>query len=195
MTWPHKKTTIIFLRHGQTDWNRQGRLQGHTETDLNTTGVEQARAIGSDARSKWVRGSPVFVSPLLRARATFDIARTVMPGVDTAIYDERLKEISYGAWEGSRWADIQSKFPSEAAQWADDPWNSNPHGGETYNDLYARVSAFLAELPATAAVIAHAGVFQVLSVALGLVSRDLAPLLSAPQGRAVVLSGGCHGQL
>ncbi|MES0022324.1 MULTISPECIES: histidine phosphatase family protein [unclassified Mesorhizobium] len=189
MTSSLSSKAIIFFRHGQTDWNREGRVQGHTETDINQTGIDQAEALRLETRAQFAGDIPVFVSPMRRARRTFEILNEGTSEVGDVFYDDRLKEISYGLWEGFTWPEIKARFPAEADQWLADPWDSCPHGGESYTNLYSRLSTFLMELPERSIVISHAGVFQVIAVALGLVSRGLAPLISPPQERVIVLSG------
>ncbi len=85
---------LVFLRHGQTDWNLTGRLQGRTDVPLNSTGIEGAKLAGEILRK--YRFDAVYCSPLSRTRQTLEYA---CPGA-SAIYDPRLLEWSFGPYEG-----------------------------------------------------------------------------------------------
>ena len=110
--------TIYFIRHGQTAWNAEGRLQGGRDTDLNAQGEAQAAAVAE--RLAAVAGATLaeadFVaSPLKRTRRTMEILRTAL-GLPPAAYrtDPRLREIGFGSWEGSTWAEIRRRDPAGA---------------------------------------------------------------------------------
>src|SRR5258708_29841750 len=110
--------TIYYIRHGETQWNAEGRLQGTLDIPLNDVGREQAAHAGIILADLLVRdgrgaASLAFVaSPLGRARATMELVRgtlKLLPG-DYAI-DDRLREIGYGEWEGSTLAQAQAAGP------------------------------------------------------------------------------------
>ena len=114
--FPHR---LIFVRHGETAYNAENRLQGQLDTPLNARGREQARTIGGTLRS--LIGSEIdrldearafFASPLERARETMEIARDAM-GLEPKRYhlDPVLKELSFGVWEGRTWPEIEVKDP------------------------------------------------------------------------------------
>ena len=114
--FPHR---LIFVRHGETAYNAENRLQGQLDIPLNPRGREQARAVGGTLRS--LVGSEIdqleadqafFASPLERARETMEIARDAM-GLPPSRYrlDPVLKEISFGAWEGLTWREIEARDP------------------------------------------------------------------------------------
>src|SRR5437016_4548078 len=96
---------LYYIRHGETDWNREGRLQGQREIPINANGRAQARRCGEilhDLLAREPQTTLDFVaSPLGRARATMELARVAL-GLDPQSYrvDERLTEISFGNWEG-----------------------------------------------------------------------------------------------
>ena len=122
---------IYFLRHGQTDYNAARRLQGELEIPINATGRAQAQRcggilnelIGDKERFDFV------ASPLLRARQTMEIVRQAMSlppeGYRT---DGRLKEISFGAWGGLTWPEIEARDPVNYARRKADRWNEAPPG-------------------------------------------------------------------
>ncbi len=88
---------LVVLRHGQTDWNLQGRLQGRTDIPLNDSGIESAKKAREILRK--CSFDAVYCSPLLRAKQTLEVA---YPNVK-AIYDDRLMEWSFGPWEGLKY--------------------------------------------------------------------------------------------
>jgi broad specificity phosphatase PhoE len=111
--------TIWFVRHGQTDWNAEGRLQGHRDTDLNANGL--AHAAEAAARLRRIAGAELptadyVASPLTRTRRTMEILRTGI-GLPAGGYraDMRLREIGFGAWEGRTWAEIPQAPPRATA--------------------------------------------------------------------------------
>src|SRR5258708_30463243 len=109
---------MIYIRHGETGWNGEGRLQGAQDTSLNKLGRKQATSAGSIladlfAREARSRQSLAYVaSPLGRARSTMELVRGALrlPPRDYAI-DDRLREIGYGDWEGSTLARMQASAP------------------------------------------------------------------------------------
>lgn len=100
-------TTFLFVRHGETDWNRQGRFQGSRDIPLNSEGRHQARRLAA----AWDQGGEVLVSsPLARARETAEILGAAL-GLPLAPSDPRLTERSYGLGEGLTLAERQERFP------------------------------------------------------------------------------------
>ena len=114
--YPHK---IVFLRHGRTSYNAENRLQRQRDIPLDGKGREQAGAIGRFLAGTLGRrnGAPrsarrFWSSPLRRARETMELARGAM-GLSPGSYrcDPRLKELSFGDWEGLTWGEIEAKYP------------------------------------------------------------------------------------
>ena len=109
---------IYYIRHGETSWNAEGRLQGAQDIPLNDLGRKQAAHAGNvlaellarDGRDK--SALPFVASPLGRARATKELVRRALklPPEDYAL-DDRLREIGYGVWEGSTLAEMQAADP------------------------------------------------------------------------------------
>ena len=117
------KHRLWFIRHGETDYNREGRLQGQQDTPLNAKGREQASAVGRALRKlagpemAALDAASAFVcSPFQRTRRTMELARQAM-GFDPQAYalDDRLKELTFGAWEGFTWPEIEARDPAAAA--------------------------------------------------------------------------------
>jgi probable phosphoglycerate mutase len=137
---------IAFVRHGQTEINRDGRLQGRIDAPLSDLGVEQARALGTAFASDDV--TRVLSSPLQRARATAtEIAKVA--GCDVEV-DERLVELDYGDWDGLSLRDL----PAGAwERWRADPAFAPP-GGESLVAVTARVASFCEEYLAEPGIVA-----------------------------------------
>jgi probable phosphoglycerate mutase len=157
--------TLVFLRHGETDWNVEGRLQGQRDVPINAKGRGQAKHNGETVLREIPEalGFDFVASPLWRARETMEIARTAM-GLDPAGYrtDDRLKELTFGEWEGFTYSDIERAHPGWVAQRLADKWLFQPPGGESYAMLSARVIGWLATVEQPTFVVSHGGVGRVL---------------------------------
>jgi broad specificity phosphatase PhoE len=128
-------TSIILCRHGQTDWNNQGRYQGRTDVPLNARGREQARQLARELADE--RVDVVYSSTLERAYDTaLEIAR--VHGLDVR-RDPRLDEIDQGSWEGLRRDEIALRHPTELAAWQHHPIDLRLPGGETLDEVRLRV--------------------------------------------------------
>jgi probable phosphoglycerate mutase len=157
--------TIVFIRHGETDWNVVGRLQGHTDIPLNENGREQARRNGRIVAEKVPEAAAYdyVASPLLRARETMEIVRETLR-LDRAGYrvDDRLRELGYGAWEGRTLEELRTSDPARFHQRETDKWDFLPPAGESYALLWQRVAAWFATVAGDTVVVAHGGVGRVL---------------------------------
>ena len=150
-------TTILLARHGETDWNRDLRFQGHADPPLNAAGREQARALAEALAAE--RVDAVYTSPLRRAAETAEIvaARHGLPV--TAV--EALREVDVGSWQGFTWADLERRDPEHFRRWLleqEQGWED----GETYEEMGRRVVPALLALAArhdSAAILAvtHGG--------------------------------------
>ena len=109
-------TEILLVRHGETDWNTEGRVQGHTDRPLNATGLEQARVLAAQLAQEPLVA--VYSSDLVRARDTATIVADVH-GLDVWL-DPDLREKNFGTWEGLTDTEIRSRFPDAArGSWGD----------------------------------------------------------------------------
>ena len=106
-------TDLILWRHGQTDYNSQGRIQGRVDVPLNETGRDQARRAAEDIAA--LGPTRIVSSPLTRARDTAE-ALASRTGLSVEI-DEGLAEKSFGDWEGLKAADIKKQWPEHYATW------------------------------------------------------------------------------
>lgn len=189
---------IIFVRHGQTSYNFENRLQGQRDVPLDSLGREQARFIGrylGDAIGRELgaieRDGAFWASPLMRARETIELARAAM-GFSPQPYhiDPRLKELTFGAWEGLTWAEVWRKDPAAAKAREADKWNFAPPGGESYAMLVERVRPWLDERKRDTFLVAHGGVARAFLALLA--NAPAAEAASAPvwQGRALIFDKG-----
>lgn len=152
-------TRLILVRHGQTEWNREGRYQGRVDTDLSATGWQQARALGERLADSGAR--TLVSSPLRRARDTaVCIGHTLRLDVG---FDERLCELAYGDWEGLTQAEVKARWPDALRRWKHAPDLHPPEGGEPLPAAADRVRRCLDELataPTPVLAVTHAGVIR-----------------------------------
>jgi len=170
-------TRLILLRHGMTDWNRDGRLQGQSDPPLNEVGREQAlRAAGLIAPSN---ARAIYSSDLERALATASI---VAERLKVPIHiDQRLREIHQGEWEGLLVEEVQRRFPEAWAAREREPLTFPIPGGETVADVAARMRAVADEIAAhhpsqTVVVVGHGLSLATLLCQAHGISIGLAPL-------------------
>jgi broad specificity phosphatase PhoE len=189
--------TIYYIRHGETQWNAEGRLQGAQDVPLNDLGRRQAAGAGRiladlfarDGRSE--KSLPFVASPLGRARATMELVRGALklsPG-DYAL-DARLHEIGYGDWEGFTLAQMQALDPALFASRQAQKWTVAPPGGESYVEVQARVADWYHQLTGDTVAVAHGGTARALMVALGFETPDSAADLTIEQGAVYVFGDG-----
>ncbi|MCA0401769.1 MAG: histidine phosphatase family protein [Proteobacteria bacterium] len=185
---------LYFIRHGETDWNRDGRLQGHIDIPLNTAGKRQAKAAGlhlDRLLGATSQALPFYVSPLGRTRETAEIVRETLHAPLGAVEeDARLKEINFGQWEGKTWPEIRSRDPAGVRGRDKDRWNFVPTDGESYAMVETRLSAWLATVQQDAIVVSHTGVCRVLMAIFGV--KPPAELVTEEiwQGKVLVLEKG-----
>lgn len=189
-----KRPVVYFIRHGETDWNREGRLQGSQDIPLNGLGRKQAGKVGGHLRDLIGQEAdrlPWFVSPMQRARETLAIARHAMGLPDAGFHVEpSLTELSFGTWEGLTWREVRQADPARAKGRDANKWGYVPPGGESYAMLLDRVLPFFDGLTGPAVVVAHGGVARTLLVALAGVDPDEAALVDIWQGRLLVFENG-----
>jgi broad specificity phosphatase PhoE len=188
---------LYFVRHGETDFNIEQRLQGQYETSLNARGRAQARECGALLKDLFAREErqpqdyAYVSSPLQRARETMQLARATL-GLDPSAYevDGRLMEISYGEWEGSTLPEIQARDPHLLAQREEDKWGFKPPGGECYRDVAARVGAWYATVTRDTVVVAHGGVARALMANFNILPQEEAAHADIAHGVVYVFTGG-----
>lgn len=179
---------LYMLRHGETAWNTERRMQGTKNSDLTERGRAQALAMGRTLKVELARepGPTIFLrSPLGRTRETSEIVGREM-GLPSSEWreDSRLVELSYGAWEGFSWKEIEVTHPTALTDWRADPHSYCPPGGETHFELRRRSEAVFSEIIAsnTRTVVVSHGVSGavVRGINLGLDARAMF-VLEKPQ--------------
>ncbi len=153
-----------MIRHGQTAWNAEGRLQGQKDIPLNDTGRQQAA--GNGLALKGILGEMVFdfvASPLGRTRETMEILRRAMNLPPLAYRtDPRLVELSFGDWEGLTLDELTVLAPERVEERARSKWNFIPPGesAESYEILCWRIGSWLGDVRQPTVCVSHGGVFR-----------------------------------
>lgn len=186
---------IYFVRHGQTDWNVEGRLQGQADTHINETGRRQASANGLLLRE--LVPNPVafdFVaSPLRRTCETMERIREAM-GLDPRAFrtDARLMELHFGDWQGFTYDELELREPGSRARRKIDKWNFQPPGpaAESYEILKSRVAAWLDDVQAPTVCVSHGGVIRALFRLVEELPQKKAAVMQVPQDRILRLEAG-----
>jgi len=188
---------LYYVRHGETDFNSQGRLQGRRDTVLNTHGRRQAAECGVLLGDLFVRDHrraqdfKYVSSPLKRARETMGIVRAML-GLEAHNYevDARLIEIAYGEWEGLTLHEIETRNASVLSARERDKWDFAPPGGESYRELADRIGNWYRPLTADTVVAAHGGGVRALMAILNIVPEEQATHAQIEQGVVYVFADG-----
>jgi probable phosphoglycerate mutase len=187
---------LFYVRHGLTDWNRDGRLQGRRDVPLNADGRDQAVHCAQILGTLFAHNGrsadqyDYVSSPLSRACVTMDVMRQTL-GLSIAGYriEPRLAEISFGEWEGLTYRDVLKRDPGVVARRENDKWLFRSPGGETYADVAERVGAWHATLANDTVISAHGGTARALIACLGIAPRDVAVHHPVDQGVVYVFEG------
>ena len=183
---------LYYIRHGETDWNREARLQGQREIPINANGRGQTRTSGEILRDLIAREPQTeldFVSsPLGRARETMEIVRATL-GLDPKSYrtDERITEISFGSWEGFTLEELRRTSSDAVEARERNKWRFAPPGAESYAAMSRRVRGWYDDLKRDTVAVAHGGVLRGLIVQRGICSAEEAPFLDIGQGVVYVI--------
>jgi probable phosphoglycerate mutase len=181
---------LVFIRHGETDWNRMARFQGQRDVPLNAIGRRQAERNGRAVAGILASGEwRCVASPLGRAVETLRIALAAAGRSHQAFTtDPLLREASYGDWEGLTPAEIAALDSGVHERRALDKWGFVPPSGESYAQVSERVAEWLKTLDGPTLVVAHAGIMRGLLFRLaGLPARD-APHFSVPHDRVILFT-------
>ena len=184
---------LLILRHGETEWNRAGRMQGAQDSPLTAQGRAQASAQANILSRFGIEGWTLYASPQGRAVSTAQIAYGTRAG--DMIKDPRLSEITMGTWTGRPRAEIVAQMPHLFEDGNDLGWYDHAPGGEGLAALYARTGAFLAQCTGPSVIVTHGITSRMLRChALGLEAAEFADL---PGGQGVVyhLSGGVQSKM
>ena len=139
-------SVIYLLRHGQTVWNLEKRMQGQQDSPLTMIGITQVMKMGItlDKLEAWKHR--IYASPLPRTRQSVVITCAEMGRhYGECIYDKRLLEHSFGIWEGKRWKDIIKQYPGMKEERESDHWNFTLPNGDSYESVSKRTGEFLNE--------------------------------------------------
>lgn len=187
---------LYVIRHGQTDYNREERLQGARDIPLNDKGRGQARSNGQTLAAAplehpldafdWVS------SPLSRTRETMELVRTAAGLAPDAYRTDRLLiELSFGDWEGQTLNEVGEHSPHLIAERELGKWRFRPPGvtAESYAMLAERIDRFLASVNRPTICVAHGGVIRTLFQRIGKVPDEDAAMVDIPQDRVLKIDG------
>lgn len=184
---------LYFIRHGETDWNVEGRLQGQRDIPLNERGRAQSIEVGLKLRDVGAPAEtlPWLVSPLQRTQETARLARHAI-GLSPHGYrlEDGLKELTFGEWEGSTWSELRGRNPMGVERRFADKWNFAPPSGESYAMLSERAERWLDSIKGDAVIVSHGGVARVLLALRGKIDPREAASMDIWQGRLLIFQGG-----
>ncbi len=148
--------SIYLVRHGETEWNAQGRFQGRLDSPLTPTGREQARRVGRLISAAIPPGAPVrmHVSPLGRTRRTAEIIQW-FGRYPEPVLEPRLREVTMGSWDGLTQVDIEAGWPGLLDGSTRHDWYFRAPDGEGYETALARVDAWLGRIEGTVVAVSH----------------------------------------
>lgn len=164
---------ILLVRHGESEGNARGELQGHADAPLTPRGREQATLLGDWLRARDLRWQAAYASPLARARETARIIAERASFLEPVL-DPDLREVSVGSLEGLNRETLGTRHPTFLERAITDLGDFGEYGGETYDDVQVRVQRFLARLSDAhresadrVLVVAHGGInFQLVKAAI-----------------------------
>ncbi len=159
---------LFLIRHGETDWNNERRIQGHTDTPLNERGIEQAEKLAARLAAE-EKIDALYTSPLARARITAEIIGKRF-GLEP-ILDDRLMEKHLGMLEGMSFEEIEQQQPELARRWRESKEHFLLPGEETAQELQGRVQSFLTEISprhdgSRVVIVSHGGTINTLIATL-----------------------------
>ncbi len=181
---------LIFIRHGETDWNIDYRFQGRRDIEMNALGRRQAARNGRTVAGLLANGDyRLIASPLSRAVETMRIV-LAEAGTPTRRFetDPVLVEANYGDWEGLTLGDIAKRFPRQARERERDKWGYVPPNGESYKMVAVRVAAWLKTLRGPTCIVAHGGILRALLFLLAGLPAEDAPHYPVPQDRVILFT-------
>ena len=156
-----RRALLCMVRHGETAWNAEGRVQGQTDVPLNETGFAQARAVAATLSGE--RFAAIYSSDLLRVTQTAEPSAQAL-GLPVRL-DARLRERHYGLFETQTYAEVKVLYPEDYARFRAKELDYDFRSGESLHDFYARSIACVSEIAARHAgesvlVFTHGGVLE-----------------------------------
>lgn len=133
---------MLLIRHGETDWNNKLIFQGHSDKELNETGLINARKTAEILKN--YRFDYIYCSDLKRAKQTAQLIANKMN--KSILETKEIREIFFGEWEGLNFKKIEKNYPDEFQAWKNDPLKNNPPEGEKIEQFNRRVNGFFDKL-------------------------------------------------
>lgn len=159
---------FYLIRHGQTEWNIEGKIQGKTDIPLNETGIRQAHLLAEALRAMAYTPKKtvpaIYSSVLCRAVQTAEIIKTAFEdaGVLPVRTLSQLREVDFGFWEGLTWSQVEERYPEAFHFWEENPAQGTPTGGESRESCRERcrsaVEQILSETETDVILVAHGGI-------------------------------------
>jgi len=151
-------TRLILVRHGETDWNLEGRYQGQADLPLNERGREQAKLLAERLRSERIEA--IYASDLSRAYETAKIIAKALGQEVKAL--ESLREVDTGVWTGLTFQKVEIRYQKHLREWRADPLRVKRLEGEFYLELFERTKAAIGEIveahpDQTVLIVGHGG--------------------------------------
>lgn len=189
-----KETRVFLIRHGQTDWNLTQRIQGHLDVPLNAEGIAQAAGAARYLESEPL--TAVYSSDLHRAAQTAK-AIAALHGLSIHL-DSDLREARFGEWQGLDAAQIRARDPETYRLWRKNSFRHRPPGGETIQELTARVGAAYARVLAahpgeTVAIVSHGGPLKALVLYALNAPLEVYPQLQMRNAAVSLIEVGARG--
>ena len=184
---------IYLVRHGQTEFNASGRIQGARDSALTPLGVEQGRRLGRLLGALAPPDTRIVASPLGRTQHTATLIREEARLASAIASDARLAEISLGEWDGMLKDDIRAIAPDYDAGERRWDWFFTAPGGDSYEALAARLGAWLEEaraMPGTTIAVSHGIAGRILRGLFLDLPRREALMLDIPQDAAFRMHAG-----
>ena len=159
--------TLLIARHGETEWNAAGRIQGHTDIGLSSNGADQARSLG-----KRLSGLSIDAAYSSDLRRTSETARLVLGERDIALIETpMLREYHKGEFEGMTLSEIEAQFPDEYPKYLEKNLDYAPKGGESTRTVSVRIAQIISEIKSnhldhTVLIVSHGGVLRAAMVSL-----------------------------
>lgn len=181
--------TLYLLRHGETEWNDQWRLQGQKDIHLSPKGVLQAEKAAESMKNLDI--DIIYCSDLSRAAKTAEIAAGRLEGNVQVHRTEKLREISFGNWEGKKYEEISGEEKEYYNCWLQDPVSYPVPGGESLVDVKTRVMEFIDSVlkmkGKNVLLVSHGGPIKILiSQVLNMNFSDLSRLAVSPASLSII---------